>query len=59
MHTIPEAAKMLGVSPQTLRLQARIGKLRAIKMGREWLVTTEEVERYRRENLRSTNGNAA
>ncbi len=50
MHTIPDAAKMLGVSPQTLRLQARIGKLRAVKIGREWLVRAEEVERYRREN---------
>lgn len=54
MHTIPEAAKLLGISPQTLRLQARVGKLRAVKAGREWLVTPQEVERYRRENLRAT-----
>lgn len=54
MHTIPEAAKLLGLSPQTLRLQARIGKLRAVKVGREWLVRAEEVDRYRRENLRAS-----
>jgi len=52
MNTIPEAARMLGVSPQTLRLQARLGKLRAVKVGREWLVNPAEIERYRRENLR-------
>jgi excisionase family DNA binding protein len=53
MHTIPEAAAMLGVSPSTLRLQARIGKLRAVKVGREWVVNAVEIERYRRENLRN------
>ena len=52
MHTIPQAAELLGVSPQTLRFQARVGKLRAVKIGREWVVTPNEVERYRRENLR-------
>lgn len=51
-HTIPEAAVLLGVSPQTLRLQARLGKLRAVKIGREYVVSREEVERYRRENRR-------
>jgi excisionase family DNA binding protein len=53
MHTIPEAAAMLGLSPATLRLQARIGKLRATKIGREWVVNTAEIERYRREHLRA------
>lgn len=52
MRTIPQAAEDLGVSPQTLRLQARLGKLRATKVGREWLVNDMEIERYRRENLR-------
>ena len=52
MRTIPQAAEDLGVSPQTLRLQARLGKLRATKVGREWLVNDSEIERYRRENLR-------
>jgi excisionase family DNA binding protein len=50
MYTIPQASEMLGVSPQTLRLQARLGKLRAVKVGREWLVNSSEIERYRREN---------
>jgi excisionase family DNA binding protein len=52
MHTIPEAAAMLGVKASTLRLQAKLGKFRAVKIGREWVVPSEEVERYRRENQR-------
>jgi excisionase family DNA binding protein len=53
MQTIPEAAKMLGLSPSTLRHQVKNGKLKAIKLARDWFVTDEEVERYRRENRRS------
>lgn len=52
MRTIPQAAEDLGISAQTLRLQARLGKFRAVKVGREWLVNELEIERYRRENLR-------
>ncbi|MEW5705148.1 MAG: helix-turn-helix domain-containing protein [Pseudomonadota bacterium] len=40
---------MLGVSHATLRAQVHRGRLRAFKVGRDWLVTDEEVERYRRE----------
>lgn len=49
--TLPEAAASLGVAPGTLRQQVRNGKLRASKLGRDWHVTPEEVERYRRESL--------
>ena len=49
--TLKEAAERLGVHHAALRNQARKGVLRAFKMGRDWLVTEEEVERYRREHL--------
>ena len=52
MRTIPQAAEELGVSAQTLRFQARAGKFRAFKVGREWMCTDVEIERYRREHLR-------
>jgi excisionase family DNA binding protein len=48
--TIPEAARVLGLAPSTLRHQIRNRKLRARKMGRGWYVTAEEVERYAQEN---------
>ena len=50
MHTIPEAAAILGVKPATLRTQVRLGKFAAVKIGREYVVSPEEVARYRREH---------
>jgi excisionase family DNA binding protein len=50
--TLREAAESLGVSPITLRLQVRNGKLAAEKRGRDWFVSQREVERYRVENKR-------
>jgi excisionase family DNA binding protein len=47
--TLKEAAEMIGLSPQTLYLQVRRGKLAATKKGREFLVLRSEVERYDRE----------
>ncbi len=52
MHSIPEAAKLLGLAPSTLRHQVKNGKLRARKVSRDWYITTDEVERYRAEHRR-------
>lgn len=49
--TLAEAAELLGRSPETLRVQARRGSLRAQLVGKTYVVTLEEVERYRAENL--------
>ena len=45
--TIPEAALSLGLAASTLRRQARLGKLAAHKIGRDWYVTLGSVEAYR------------
>jgi excisionase family DNA binding protein len=61
MPSLREAAKALGLHPSTLRHQVQNGKLRAHKMGRDWFVSEEEVERYRRDSLRkdgAVGGNA-
>lgn len=52
--TLREAAEQLGVQPDTLRRQVRLGKLKARKVGRDWHVTPKEVERYRLESRRSS-----
>lgn len=52
--TLKEAAKALGVTPANLRQSIARGSLRAVKMGRDWLVDSAEVERYRAENRRGT-----
>ena len=49
--TLAQAAAALGLATVTLRVQQRRGKLTAAKVGSVWLVTKDEVERYRRENL--------
>ena len=50
--TLREAAERLGMSPATLRWQANEGRLGARKIGTQWVVDPEEVERYRRESRR-------
>ena len=49
--TLAEAAERLGLSVVTLRHQAQSGRLRAQRIGRDYLVTEREVERYRAESL--------
>ena len=49
--TLVEAAELLGLSASTLRHQAQAGRLRARLVGKTWVTTRDEVERYRRENL--------
>ena len=46
---LAQAAEILGVDHSTLRAQVHRGRLRAFKVGRDWLVTDEEIDRYRRE----------
>lgn len=49
--TLAAAGALLGVSPATLRNQVRNGKLRAVLVGKTFVVTPREVERYRAESL--------
>jgi excisionase family DNA binding protein len=57
--TITEAAEALGLAASTLRLQVKLKKLRAHKMGATWYVSPSEVERYARENRRPQKDSAA
>ncbi len=54
--SLPQAAKLLGCSRQALATAVRRGILRAVRIspqkGRSfYLVSAEEIERYRREHL--------
>ncbi len=44
--TLKEAAAQLGISADTLRQQISAGRFQATKIGRDWHVTRDEVERY-------------
>ena len=52
MLTLTEAAARLGLSPITLRVQIRNGKVKARKVGPVWTMSEREVERYRRDSKR-------
>ncbi len=47
--TLKQAAARLGLSSETLRLQVRRGRLKAMLAGKTYLVTGKEVARYERE----------
>jgi hypothetical protein len=49
--TLAEAAELLERAPSTLRNQVKAGNLRARLIGKTWVTTRAEVERYRREHL--------
>lgn len=52
MMSLPEAAKSLGLAPATLRTQIYKGRIKAKRVARDWFITPEEVERYRKESKR-------
>ncbi len=49
--TLAQAARVLGLSPATLRVQVNNGKLHATLVGKGYTVRLGEVERYRRDSL--------
>lgn len=49
--TLTEAAELLGVAQSTLRNQVKRERLAARLIGKTWVTTRDEVERYRRDSL--------
>ena len=50
--SVPEAARRAEVANNTIRLAARNGKIRAIKIARDWLIDPEDIKRWKEENYR-------
>jgi excisionase family DNA binding protein len=50
MLTVTEAAERLGLSRSTVLNQIRAGAIRSERIGRLWVISEDEVERYRREH---------
>lgn len=46
LYTILEAAKVLGVTPQTVRLYIKEGRLPAKRIGRPYLIAGEALKRF-------------
>lgn len=49
MLTTAEAAARLGLQPVTLRKYIKDGTIKAAKHGRDWFISTDEVDRYQQE----------
>jgi len=49
--SLQQAGQRIGRSPHTLRRAAERGTLQATKIGKTWLTTAREVDRYARENM--------
>lgn len=49
---VPEAARRAGVARNTMRLAAKNGKIKAVKLGRDWFVDASDIERWKEEAYR-------
>lgn len=56
--SLADAARSIGLKPQTLAFQARLGVIQTYRMARTRLVTKEELARYVREHQRKKPGEA-
>jgi excisionase family DNA binding protein len=50
--TLKVAAERVGTTPDNLRQAIARGSLKAMKVGRDWLVDPKEIDRYGAENRR-------
>lgn len=50
MLTLTEAGAILGLSPNTLRVQIKNGRLKGRMVGKTWTVTRRELDRYAAES---------
>jgi excisionase family DNA binding protein len=51
MLTLTEAAEQLGIASSTLRHQVQTGRLKARLFGKTYVISTQELERYRATSL--------
>ena len=49
MYSLPEAARLLGISETSLKRARKRGDVRAMKVGRRQLITSGELRRVQRE----------
>lgn len=50
--SVPEAARRAGVARNTIHRAAKRGTIKAIRLGRDWLVYASDVDRWKQEHYR-------
>ena len=58
LYSVTEAARMLSISPWTLRKNISVGRVRVVRLGRRVLLDEAELARIGREGLPSLGANA-
>ena len=51
MMTCAEAAKFLGLATDSVKKYCQKGTIEGLKFGRMWMISRNEVKRYKKENL--------
>jgi excisionase family DNA binding protein len=52
--SVPIAAEQAGVARNTMLLAAKNEKIKAVRLGRDWFVYADDIERWKQENYRPT-----
>jgi excisionase family DNA binding protein len=52
--SVPIAAERADVARNTMLLAAKNGKIRAVRLGRDWLIYEDDIERWKQENYQPT-----
>ena len=51
MISLQEAAVRLGLHVNSVRIFVRDGRIKGVKLGRDWRIAEEEIERVQREGV--------
>ncbi len=52
MYSLKDAAILLGVHVNTIRRWIKEGKIKAVKMGKNWKIPSEEMNRVSKEGVK-------
>lgn len=52
--SVPIAAEQAHVARNTMLLAAKNGKIKAVRLGRDWFVYADDIERWKREDYQPT-----
>jgi excisionase family DNA binding protein len=52
--SVPAAAGQAGVARNTMLLAAKNGKIKAVRLGRDWFIYEDDIERWKQEDYRPT-----
>ena len=52
--SVPTAAEKAEVARNTMLLAAKNGKIKAVRLGRDWFVYVDDIERWKRDDYQPT-----